>query len=224
MLMGIGRRFGHSRDEAEAPPAGVAPGPPTVAPEPPVVEFVAFAEDCRIVGRVDLTTERLSDLLNGEDTLVLRDVRVDGLVDRAVHELGELIVGRDEIYGVVASGPDGHPARRLRTQTTHVEVELGPYHVEGDLHGTPASNPLRTVLRRAAWVPLTDATIAYQSGGAPASESIDTLLLNRAMATSFRALQTTYVVPPWERPAEAVATSPGADPVAEPGRDQPRPD
>lgn len=224
MITGIGRRFGHPRVEAEAVGTAVASGSPTLAPGPPVVAFAAFADDCRIIGSVELTTERLSDLLNCEDQLVLRDVRVDGLVDGSVHELAELIVGRDEIHAVVASGPGGHPARRLRTQTTHVEVELGPYHVEGDLHGTPASNPLRTVLRRAAWVALTDATITYQSGGLPVSEAIDTLLLNRAMATSFRALRTTYVAPPWEQPAEPVATAPAAEAVGEPVRDQPQPD
>jgi hypothetical protein len=222
MMTGIGRRFGHPRDAAEAEPPAEVPVP-AVAPGH-IVEFAAFAEDCRIVGRVELTAERLSDLLNGDDQLVLGDVRVDGLVDGALHELAELIVERDEIYAVVASGPGGHPARRLRTQTTRVEVEVGPYHVEGDLHGTPASNPLRAVLRRAAWVPLTDATIRYVAGGLPASEAIDTLLLNRAMATSIRALATTYVVPPWERSAEPVAVAAGAALVGEPVEDQPRHD
>ena len=45
-----------------------------------------------------------------------------------------------------------------------VEVELGPSRVTGAVHGRPASDPLAAVFQRAAWVPLTDATIAYRSG------------------------------------------------------------
>ena len=202
MMSGIGRRLGRTRIESDA-------ALPVAAPEPTIVEFAAFAEDCRIRGSLHLTTERLSDQLNGEDPLVLSGVFVESLADAQSHDLPELIVQRDELCAVIASGPGGHPARRIRTQTTHVEVELGPYRVEGDLHGTPASNPLRTVLRRAVWVPLTDVTISYSSGAQRVTETVATLLLNRAMATSFRALDLPpYVAPPWERQPTAATSAP----------------
>jgi len=207
MISRLGNRFGRAR-------RGDDVAPPPAAAEPPTIEFSAFAEDCRIQGWIALTSDRLSDLLNGDGPLVLSDVLVQGLADGRTDEIAELTVARDELCAVVASGPGGDPGRRLRTQTTHVEVELGPYHIVGDLHGTPASNPLRTVLRRAAWVPLTGVTIAYRSGAEGAVEVVAALLLNRAMATSFRALDDSgYVALPWERQA----AEPPTDAAGAPG-------
>jgi hypothetical protein len=70
--------------------------------------------------------------------------------------------------------------------------------VVGLVHGTPASDPLAAALRRAAWLPLTDATVTYRRGSVGVSDTVETLLVNRTQATSLRALEEETVLLPWE--------------------------
>lgn len=163
-----------------------------------VIELQAYAADCRLRGRVDLGDRRLTDLLNATPELQLRDARVESLVDGHVVELPELTVSRAELFAVVAGGPRGEIGRRLRTHTTPVAVDLGPYGVIGAVHGTPASDPLGAVLHRAPWVPLTDVTLTYSSGTELIREEMATLLVNRDLASSFRTVEDVSVLLPWE--------------------------
>ena len=102
---------------------------------------------------------------------------------------------------LVGSGPRGDAARRLRTHATRIVVELGPYRVVGLVHGTPASDPLAAALRRAAWLPLTDATVSYRRGSVEVSDTVETLLINRTQARSLQALEEASMLLPWESPA-----------------------
>jgi len=163
-----------------------------------VIELDAYAVDCRVFGRVDLGDGRLTDFLNATPELRIRDARLESLADGHVMETPELTVARDELCAVVASGPRGDAARRLRTHATRVVADLGPYQIVGLVHGTPASDPLWAALRRAAWVPLTDATVAYRRGPDSVSDDVATLLVNRNVASSFRPLEEASVVLPWE--------------------------
>ena len=173
-----------------------------------MIEFDAYALDCRLFGRIDLETERLTDLLNATPELRIVDVRLESLVDGHGVDLPELAVDRAELCAVLATEPRGDVARRLRTHATRVVVELGPYHVEGAVHGTPASDPLARALRREAWVPLTDATIRYLRAGEPAFEEMSTLLVNRDLATTFKPLEEAAATSlPWESAAASHASS-----------------
>ena len=173
---------------------------------------MAYAADCRLFGSVDLGDGRLTDLLNASPELLVQDARLESLADGHVMESAELAVSRDELCAVVASGSRGDAARRVRTHATRVVVELGPYRIAGLVHGTPASDPLEVALRRAAWVPLTDVTVAYRRAGEPVSDDIETLLVNRYLATSIRAVEEPDVVLPWEAPrAPRHATSRALD-------------
>ncbi len=107
-----------------------------------MVEIDAYAADCRVHGQVELEEGRLSDQLNRAPELLIRDARLEGLDDGHVVEISEVTIAREELCAVVVSGPRGDVARRLHTRTTRVEVEVGPYRVEGRVHGTPASEPL----------------------------------------------------------------------------------
>jgi hypothetical protein len=140
-------------------------------------------------------------------------------------DLLELTLDRGELCAVLAVEPRGDLARRLRTHATRVVVELGPYHVEGAVHGTPASDPLARALRREAWVPLTDATIRYERAGAPVFEEMPTLLVNRDLATTFKQLDEAAATSlPWESAASVhVPSSRALDLTAE-LRDEDRPD
>jgi len=131
----------------------------------PVLDLDAYAADCRLSGRVDLVMDgRLTDRLNATEELRIEDARLESLEDGHVVEAPEMTVTTDALCAVVGSGPRGDAARRLRTHATRIVVELGPYRVVGLVHGTPAFDPLASALRRAAWLPLTEATITYRRG------------------------------------------------------------
>lgn len=67
-------------------------------------------------------------------------------------------------------------------------MELGPYEVIGEIHGAPASNPLVMVVRRPSWVPLTKAQISYRRGTEVVTDEGLTLIINRTLARSLRAV------------------------------------
>jgi hypothetical protein len=176
-----------------------------------VTELNAFAADCRLMGEVALGEGRLTDLLNELEDVRIVDAHLESLDDGHVATLDVLVVSRDELFAVVAGEPRGSADRRLHTHASKVVAQLGPYHVAGSIHGTAASNPLAGVLRRAPWVPLTDAVITYRRGAREVSERFETLLINRSVASSIRAAideATPYL--PWEAPQAPLAKSTGA--------------
>lgn len=154
-----------------------------------MVELEAYAADCRVCGRIDLGEARLTDLLTLTPELLIRDARLESLADGHAVELPELTVHRDELCAVVASGRRGDATRRLRTRATRVELDVGPYHVAGALHGTPAAEPLGAALRRAVWVPLTEVTVSYRRGANDICEDVATLLVNRDLVRAFRVVE-----------------------------------
>lgn len=175
-----------------------------------MIELDAYAADCRLFGTVELGEGRLTDLLNDESELRISGASLESLADGHVSEIEELVVSRDELCAVVAVGPRGSAARRLHTHTRNVVVEMGPYQITGAIHGTAASNPLAGVLRRAPWVPLTDAVISYLRGARTIHHQVETLLINRAMASSIRAAEeeaAPYL--PWEGRDEAPVKAAG---------------
>ena len=163
-----------------------------------MIDLDAYAADCRLYGRADLGGGRLTDRLNATPELHIVDARLESLEDGHVVESPEVTVATEELYAVVASGSRGEAARRLRTHATRVVMDLGPYRVVGLVHGTPASDPLATALRRAAWLPLTDATVTYERGPDSVSDEVETLLVNRPLASSFRPLEEATFELPWE--------------------------
>lgn len=189
-----------------------------------VIELEAYAADCRLFGLVDLGDGRLTEFLNATPELCIRDARLESLADGHVMETPELTVARDELCAVVASGPRGDAARRLRTHATRVVVDLGPYQIVGLVHGTPASDPLGAALRRAAWVPLTDVTVTYRRGLDSVSDDVATLLVNRNVASSFRAVEESSVVLPWEAPRMPRPAAPRAIDLTGTLRDEERSD
>jgi hypothetical protein len=158
----------------------------------------AYAADCRVYGEVDIGQSRMTDALNASPMLHIQAARLESLSDRRVVEAPELTVAYDELCAVVANGSRGEMERRLRTRMTRVEIDLGPYHIEGAVHGTPASDPVIAAFRRANWVPLTDVTVTYTAGDDSQSDTVTTLIVNRDLATLFRAIEEKSVLLPWE--------------------------
>ena len=99
-----------------------------------------------------------------------------------------LEIERNELDIVVASGPRGDPKRRLATKPNGVNMRLGPYSAEGFIHAPPTANPVRALGRRPAMVAITDSVLEYKFCNEPVSEWFRTLLVNREMAMSLRAV------------------------------------
>ncbi len=150
------------------------------------IDFVGFAEDCRVEGRVDLEDSRLADLLNRRKTITVHDVTLVSTLDGHTQEFDKLEIARDELDIVVASGPRGDPKRRLATKPNGVTVKLGPYCAEGFMHAPPTANPVRSFDRKPAMVAITDAVLEYEFCSEPVSQWFRTLLVNRELAISLR--------------------------------------
>jgi hypothetical protein len=184
-----------------------------------MIALDAYAADCRVTGQVDIGEARMTDVLNSSPELQIQDARLESLNNRRIVELPELTVEYDELCAVVANGSRGDAERRLRTRATRVEVDLGPYHVEGAVHGTPASDPVIASFRRGSWVPLTEVTVTYQAGDDAQTDTVSTLIVNRDLATLFRAIEEKQVLLPWEKNRAIVASlaNSDADDLARPG-------
>jgi len=185
-----------------------------------MVELDAYAVDCRVYGQIELGDGRLSDELDRTAELLITDARLEDLVDGHVVEMPEAC---DRARGGLRRGREW-AARRPGASAAHahtrVKVEVGPYRVEGAVHGTPASDPLGVVLRRVAWVPLTEATIMYRRGADDVTDEVETLLVNRHLMRSFRASKQPLDLP--GRPPGAEGGGRAIDPTVA-SRDEARP-
>lgn len=178
MLHDAGRRllFAFQRSGPDQDDDLAAPDP---ARRHPMVDFVAYAEDCVLSGRVRLAAERMTDLLNDHEEIQLVDVMVQRLRDSGSLETPEVLVRRDEILFVHAAGPRGELNRRRRTLMHPLAMQLGPYQVRGYLHALPGSPPLVAIRSRQPMVPLTDAWIEYDDGSVHHRHRVGAIVVNR---------------------------------------------
>jgi hypothetical protein len=160
------------------------------------IDFVGFADDCRVEGKVELDDARLADLLNRRRTIVVHDVKLVSTLDGHTQEFDELEIQRDELNIVVASGPRGDPKRRLATRPNGVAMKLGPYCAEGFMHAPPTANPVRDIDHRPTMVAITDAVLEYDFCEKPVSQWFRTLLVNRELAMSLRTVASPNAIQP----------------------------
>ncbi len=146
------------------------------------IRFAGYAGDCRVSATLELTMDRLTDALNAADTILLRDAVLESLDDGRRVALDRVELARNALYAVEATGPSGDRRRRVRTVRHRMHVQLGPYGVLGEIHARPGIAPLRSLVARGPMVPLTNATIAYISGGQLQMHDAGTLLVNSALA------------------------------------------
>ena len=152
------------------------------------IDFVGFADDCRVEGKVELDDARLADFLNRNRAIVVKDVLLVSTADGHTKNFDQLEIERDELNIVVASGPRGDPKRRLATKPSGVAMKLGPYSAEGFMHAPPTANAIRGLGRRPTMVALTDVVLQYESCGESVSQWYRTILVNRELAISLRAV------------------------------------
>lgn len=153
--------------------------------QPPSVEFVAYGHESRLAGSLSLEADRLTDLLNGSDEVELVDVVCLGL-DGGVAEADRVIVPRTELVAVKAGDPRGRPSLRRPTRQVAVVAAAGRYVMHGYIHGRPGADPMIHVGRRAPMIPLTDATIAYDTPNGWRHDVASTLIVNRDAAEWLR--------------------------------------
>ena len=163
---------------------------PTTTPRPtgndvPLTDFVAYASESTLAGLLRLDAHRLTDLLNESDELELIEVLRLGL-DGGVVEADRVVIDRDALIAVKAGNPRGSPKLREQTRTVAVTAGAGRYLMHGYIHGRPGADPLVHIGRRPPMVPLTDATIVYDTGKRRQRDHASTLILNRDAADWIR--------------------------------------
>lgn len=77
------------------------------------------------------------------------------------------------------AGPRGDPTRRTRTRPIPVELRLGRYDINGSIHAIPGTDPIIGFRRRRMMVPLTEATIEFDSPDGRELSRFGTILVNR---------------------------------------------
>jgi hypothetical protein len=160
------------------------------------IDFAAYSGDCRLFGRLVLQGERLTDMLNVTDELLLVDVMVESLEDGHILTIPELTLPRDELLVVEVNGPRGNPGRRQHLQALPISATLGPYVVTGYVHVHPGADAMEAIKRRGPMVPLTDAVVSYQCNSVMQRRQTVTLLFNRELADSISSTSYDGPVPP----------------------------
>ena len=152
---------------------------PDFVSDVPLVRFVAFGRHHRVFGWVRLKADRLTDLLNTHNELLLTHVEIESLEDRVTRSVDEVLIRCSELIAVHASKPRGDEARRRLTRTHPIAIQSGNYLIGGYLHAPPGSDPIASMGERPLMVPLTDAWIEYWSGGERTKQSSGTIIVNR---------------------------------------------
>ena len=152
-----------------------------------LIDFQGYSSDCLISGQLELTAPRLTDMLNSEPIIHLRDVVLEGLADAHRITTASYSLHRDEIYAAKVTGPRGSKALRIVTVPHRVQAQIGPYNVLGRLNAAPGAPPIQSMQTRGAMLPLTDATIAYVVGGILEVRDASTVIINRDLASWVRA-------------------------------------
>ena len=149
------------------------------APPVPAVELTVYAGDSVAFGRLALNGDRVTDLMNERTEFEFVDTCLESLDDG--HELlvRSVYVARDEIFAVAVAGPRGDPARRRRTRPIPLALRVGRYDVRGNIHIVPGTDPIIGFRRRRVMVPLTEATIEFDSPEGRRVSRFGTILVNR---------------------------------------------
>jgi len=154
------------------------------------IDFTGFAGDCLINGKLDLRAPRLTDQLNADPLVRLVDVELEDLGSAQRIASPEFTIERSQLCAVRVTGPRGSEALRIATAPHRLRAQIGPYTVLGRLHEPVGVDALATFEQRDLMVPLTDATIAFMVGGILDVRDWSTLVINRELASWYRAEET----------------------------------
>jgi hypothetical protein len=145
------------------------------------IEFVGFAGDCTISGKMTMFGERLTDFMNGQERFRVHHLECESLEDGHRVALDSVSIERNDLLAVVANGPRGNEKQRVPVEMNRLQISIGPYLVLGHLHSAPGTDAVASVLKREPMIPLTDATIAYEVAGAIVARDVPTIIVNRQL-------------------------------------------
>ncbi len=186
------------------------------------IDFTGFAGDCLINGKLDLRAPRLTDQLNADPLVHLVDVELEDLGNARRISSPEFTIERSQLCAVRVTGPRGSRALRVETAPHRLRAQIGPYTILGRLHERVGVAALATFEERDLMVPLTDATIAFMVGGILDVRDWSTLVINRELASWYRAVDADDE-PLGASPAEpAKVAVPGAKVLTLEAGDRPR--
>ena len=187
MIQGMGRRLRLALDGSDGPDGELSAWPSTTEAAPlggtvtlgPLVDFVAYADDCTLSGQIRLGDGRLTDQLNGQEDWQLVNVMAESFDGSELVESMEVAIPRNDIIVVHATGPRGSNEQRYRTNLHPVVIDAGQLRIRGYLHARPGLDPLAVIQRSRPMVPLTDASIEYVHYGMRERRRVGTVLVNR---------------------------------------------
>jgi len=179
-----------------SPPAAVDLEAPLEPATIPLVELTIFAGDSLACGQLALSAHRVTDLMNEHEAFEFVDTTLQSLDDGHQIEVPALTIARNEIFAVAVSGPRGDPVRRTRTRPMPIELHLGRYDVSGNIHAIPGTDPIASFRRRKVMIPLTEATIEYDSSAGRTRSHFETILVNNLLADWIAAATRSDVRPP----------------------------
>jgi hypothetical protein len=152
-----------------------------------LVPFIGYAQGRRFIGYVECEGDRMTDVLNRSESVILRETYVESFEDETVVNLGDGEVERGILYAVETSGVRDEVTRRIYTIRHRLQVQLGPYTALGLLHSLPGQLPLPNLHSRGPMIPLSDATIGFACRGSLQLRDVGTLIVNRDMLDWVRA-------------------------------------
>jgi hypothetical protein len=106
----------------------------------------------------------------------------DGRVDEADHAR----ILRSDLIAVKAGDPRGNPAFRHPTRQHAVVAGASGYLMHGYIHCRPGADAMVDLGRRQPMIPLTDASIVYDTTTGSRRDHASTLIVNRDLADWIR--------------------------------------
>ena len=157
---------------------------PDAPPDPPsahVVRLTLYACDSLAFGYLSLSAGRVTDLMNEHEALEFVNTYLQNIAGGHGLALRAASIALEEICAVGVTGPRGDPKRRTRTLPIPVELRVGPYDVQGNIHVVPGSDPIASFRSRLAMVPLTEATIEWDAPDSRRIARWGTVVVNRLL-------------------------------------------
>jgi len=145
------------------------------------IDFLAFAADCTVTGKMTMFGERLTDFLNGQERFRVHHLECESLEDGHRAAVDSMSLERNDLLAVVATGPRGNEKQRVTLQTNRLQVSIGPYLILGRIHTKPGVDAVASVMKRDPMIPLTHATIAYEVAGSIVARDLPTIIVNRLL-------------------------------------------
>ncbi len=154
-----------------------------------LVPFIAYALNRRFIGYLECEGEKIVDVLNRSETILVRDAFVENFEDDTVINLGDGVIDRAVVYAVESNGTSGANGRTIHTVRHRLQVQMGPYVALGLLHDANGQQPLPYLGSRGPMTPLTDATLGFNCRGQLTLRDVGSLVVNRELVDWVRAAE-----------------------------------